>query len=517
MDGYKYLVAGWVGNVACYKVTGSDSNSIVVRAKVRHSQTVTAQPAQPWVAAETNGTIVAAHCTCMAGLGEVCSHVSALLFTVEAHTKFTRETSCTSEPCQWLPPSMKKVHFAPISDVDFSAPGTKRKRLVNKQDQCTDTSPSASSSRSFIMTTPSDAELENLFDKLSRTNEKPALLSILPKYNDHYVVDHTVMSEPLLSMFKDEYLSMQYDELVHECHEVFKTMSVSDDQVRNIELATREQSLSKEWFRFRAGRITASRFKASIRTNPLKPSQSLIKSICYPESVRFSTKATRWGCEHEKTARDAYFTSIAADHSDLTVSDSGLVIHPQYPHLGASPDGLVNCSCCGSGVIEVKCPFSCVDRSFLESTNDSRFCLEHVHDGCFALKTDHTYYYQIQLQMKYAKSIFVTLLCGGKKSYWSYKLTSTKSSLPMQLTKPPTSTNNVCCPRFLVNGIHNLDLLLQQINSTLVQLEPHRHHAIYVYICWLLKFINLCKMVNVMEQQTHSSYTKHNKSLLLYQ
>ena len=272
--------------------------------------------------------------------------------------------------------------------------------MVNKQDQCTDTSPSASSSRSFIMTTPSDAELENLFDKLSRTNEKPALLSILPKYNDHYVVDHTVMSEPLLSMFKDEYLSMQYDELVHECHEVFKMMSVSGDQVRNIELAARVQSLSKEWFRFRAGRITASRFKASIRTNPLKPSQSLFKSICYPESVRFSTKATKWGCEHEKTARDAYFSSIAADHSDLTVSDSGLVIHPQYPYLGASPDGLVNCSCCGSGVIEVKCPFSCVDRSFLESTNDSRFCLEHVHDGCFALKTDHTYYYQIQLQMK---------------------------------------------------------------------------------------------------------------------
>ena len=130
----------------------------------------------------------------MAGLGEVCSHVSALLFTVEAHTKFTRETSCTSEPCQWLPPSMKKVHFAPISDVDFSAPGTKRKRLVNKQDQCTDTSPSASSSRSFIMTTPSDAELKNLFDKLSRMNEKPGLWSILPIANTMIITLLTTLS-----------------------------------------------------------------------------------------------------------------------------------------------------------------------------------------------------------------------------------------------------------------------------------------------------------------------------------
>ena len=170
MDGYKYLIADWVGDVACYKVTGSDSNSIVVRDKVRHSQTVTAEPAQPWVTAETNRTIAAAHCTCMAGLGEVCSHVSALLLTVEAHTKFTRETSCTSEPSQWLPPSMKKVHFAPISNIDFSAPQIKESDWqINhgSQDQCTDTSPSSSSLRSFIMTTPSDAELENLFDKLS--------------------------------------------------------------------------------------------------------------------------------------------------------------------------------------------------------------------------------------------------------------------------------------------------------------------------------------------------------------
>ncbi len=52
-------------------------------------------------------------------------------------------------------------------------------------------------------------------------------------------------------------------------------------------------------------------------------------------------------------------------HLNLTINDRGLVILPQYPHLGASPDGYVKCHCCGSGVIEIKCPFSCKDRSFL--------------------------------------------------------------------------------------------------------------------------------------------------------
>ena len=60
----------------------------MVKAKIRHSQTVSAQPAQPWVTTEPKGTILAVHCMCMAGLGEVCSHVTALLFTLEAHTKY---------------------------------------------------------------------------------------------------------------------------------------------------------------------------------------------------------------------------------------------------------------------------------------------------------------------------------------------------------------------------------------------------------------------------------------------
>ena len=40
-------------------------------------------------------------------------------------------------------------------------------------------------------------------------------------------------------------------------------------------------------------------------------------------------------------------------HLNLTITDRGLVIHPDYPYLGATPDGFVKCSCCGCGVIEI--------------------------------------------------------------------------------------------------------------------------------------------------------------------
>lgn len=74
------------------------------------------------------------------------------------------------------------------------------------------------------------------------------------------------------------------------------------------------------------------------------------------------------------------------------------MIHPYYPHLGATPDGLIKCNCCGSGVLEVKCPYSCVDKTLLEATSESGFCLDN-HGGEFSLKRNHTYYYQIQAQM----------------------------------------------------------------------------------------------------------------------
>ena len=55
-----------------------------------------------------------------------------------------------------------------------------------------------------------------------------------------------------------------------------------------------------KWFKLRCGRITVSRLRAVLHTNPSKPSKSLIKQICYSEAFRFSSKATCWGCDHEK-------------------------------------------------------------------------------------------------------------------------------------------------------------------------------------------------------------------------
>ena len=71
----------------------------VMKAKVRASQHVTSDPHQAWVGVvrETGHS----HHWCMAGLiSMICSHVTAILFKIEACVRLKIATqSCTELPC----------------------------------------------------------------------------------------------------------------------------------------------------------------------------------------------------------------------------------------------------------------------------------------------------------------------------------------------------------------------------------------------------------------------------------
>ena len=180
-------------------------------------------------------------------------------------------------------------------------------------------------------------------------------------------------------------------------------MSLTAEEAVAIECETRGQASSNAWFRYRAGRVTASNFKAAARTqaaNPGNLSRSLIKRICYPSTVRFSTAATRWGCGHVTEAVTAYEAIIKSSHTNVSVSHSpGLHINPSYPHLGASPDAIIDCSCHGRGIVEVKCPYCKRDSTMDDAADDPKFCLQKNSEGVLCLKSTHQYYYQVQAQL----------------------------------------------------------------------------------------------------------------------
>ena len=73
---------------------------------------------------------------------------------------------------------------------------------------------------------------------------------------------------------------------------------------------------------------------------------------------------------------------------------TGLHINAQYPHLGASPDGLISCACCGDELLEIKCAYS-KQNEHPEVIADSSFYLKPNEDG-LKLPESHDYYHQVQ-------------------------------------------------------------------------------------------------------------------------
>ena len=166
---------------------------------------------------------------------------------------------------------------------------------------------------------PTSDELALFYEKISHQCTKPSILSLIPKYSDNYVPKsiQPYLPQPLTALRNEKYLKLNYHELLQECKDV--SIDISSEMCDLIEKETRLQSKSKLWYKYRAGRVTASRMKAVCHTNPSDPSQSLIKSICYPEAFHFTSKATEWGCSHEKQAREMYEQVSKPQHQDFTV------------------------------------------------------------------------------------------------------------------------------------------------------------------------------------------------------
>ena len=121
---------------------------------------------------------------------------------------------------------------------------------------------------------------------------------------------------------------------------------MSSEDISQIERDTQSQANGSAFFRHRGGRIGASMSGAVCRTNPAQPSQSLIKSVCYPHLFKVNTKVVLHGYKHEADAIKAYGEEMKNSYADLKLSQCGLVINKKYPWIHATPDFLVSCTCC---------------------------------------------------------------------------------------------------------------------------------------------------------------------------
>lgn len=85
---------------------------------MKHSQRMNASNLKVWIKILPDGSISTAHCICMAGLGEVCSHVAAILFALESGL-LANETSCTDILALWkIPKVSRTVQPAKVSEMN---------------------------------------------------------------------------------------------------------------------------------------------------------------------------------------------------------------------------------------------------------------------------------------------------------------------------------------------------------------------------------------------------------------
>ncbi|KAJ8930183.1 hypothetical protein NQ314_017047 [Rhamnusium bicolor] len=315
LEAYNQAVCGWVKKI-CVKPFGS---YILVLGKI---------------ICKKEGSIISAHCDCVAGLGEVCTHVAAVLFSIDEAVRKLEDVTRTGVKAYWMPPSNKPVEPKLIYKMDLSRP--KENVWMKIQSE-------------YKLNLLSNLEASGTVLHLVTKPFSERIGKEINKRKDFHI----------LSFYKEDFEQKSLAELRQIGEQIKIKLQLEDCEA--IETETKTQTKCKAWFVCRRGRVTASKFKRCCRTNVDNPSISLIKEICYPTVHRYKIKALDYGCLHEKDAFKDFSSMMKETHKNFTIENMGLCISPKYPYFGASPDGIIYCDCCGTALLEIKCPYCARD------------------------------------------------------------------------------------------------------------------------------------------------------------
>ncbi|XP_041362106.1 uncharacterized protein LOC121378072 [Gigantopelta aegis] len=207
LEAYNFFVSGWVQTVLHIKV----GTNTVLKADVKPSWRVTEDCHHSWVAVDNSACVLTAHCDCMAGLGESCSHIGALLYKMEAAVRLGyTDSACTDVPCQWNQCFTKKVTPSPVARINFYTEKVKEKvrkcNIIKKH------------------ATPATEDEQKLFlAGLQSTGENIVGFVAFSEYNECFMNDKPLPKERSIPIkyrdfyFKEEYTSASDTYLLGIC------------------------------------------------------------------------------------------------------------------------------------------------------------------------------------------------------------------------------------------------------------------------------------------------------------
>lgn len=174
----------------------------------------------------------------------------------------------------------------------------------------------------------------------------------------------------------------------------FDSLSLNFELSHLLEEQTRAQGQNQLWHSLRKNRITASKFGLVAKRQ--SNFESLVKQLSGARHIQ--TAAMKKGIELEPRAAAVYASKYKRNQVNLF--PSGLIIHPECPWLGCTPDRKVFDMAPPAGVspyglLEIKV----VCKEGITSLDHVPYLTLHPESRQTVLNTKHQYYFQVQCQL----------------------------------------------------------------------------------------------------------------------
>nr|XP_054775556.1 uncharacterized protein LOC129284105 [Lytechinus pictus] len=238
----------------------------------------------------------------MAGLGESCSHIAALLFKMEAAVRMGyTSTACTEDLCKWNSCFVDNIQPCPVASIEFYSEGAKERHRTPQKRKRKESGPA----------TPE--EQSTLLGMLAGCTEPTKVigLSAFSQYAPNFIPSATAPENPSLpptlrKLYDANNISLSAQDMSSLCDRTFSSLSITDAQLGSSTSLPRAQSSSLIWH------DQSSRSHHWIHRTPSTPHFTRQPGTITHQEDLHSTSRT-----HQRTGTDLGEGARVVCHSDI--------------------------------------------------------------------------------------------------------------------------------------------------------------------------------------------------------
>ncbi|KAM7312312.1 uncharacterized protein ISCGN_009217 [Ixodes scapularis] len=363
---YKFVTEAYI-DPSSIRVSSSTAK-VCVKASCFRSQKKNSRPYQVSCGILYSGLVCNASCECAAGTSGVCNHSLALLkllalLRAKDYAEAPPVVACTELPQQWRRPrgeavastSLQSVDWRSVredgSDVPISSKLYDARRKPLDQNETMLSIRKLGADRCSSDVTPFAKRLREATADSVETRFGLAPVGSPLSYQHSLVpFGYETYISPELSLVQRRTTALPSDPAFFESgvawdtsgHNfplqqdlLLKSLLVTSTQATVLEKNTRQQSKSPLWRAARRNRLTASSF-GEVAT---RESWSLkgLNNLTSTKDISH-VRAVRHGIKYEPAAVQRYESALRVLGHDIQTSHCGIVVQPDCPWLGASPD-----------------------------------------------------------------------------------------------------------------------------------------------------------------------------------